>query len=521
MIDFSHQNRLNFARQSLNQLNLESTAISIGEYSQSDIRDYIENYSNAESQEALLEISDILWVRSPHFRRLVQYFADMATFSYGIIPKDDIQVIESNTDNVREQYIELAKFAKNMNMKHEFRKVMLEAFKSDIFYGYVHYTEDDFYIQKMPRDICAISSVEDGVFNYSVHMPTVEENIDVYKYTMPQEVIDLYNEWVGEQESKNSQNDRGGRGQQERRVQREEEMVAGDWKELGAENTICIKFDEGNYDIIIPPFASSFESVYEIDGYKASRRNRDQIDNYMMIYQRIPIRGDSESNNDFTIDYDSVEFFHEEIADSVPESVGVVTTPMELEPIEFQRDTVDIDNVAKSEKGFWSASGTSQALFSTENNTTQGINSSIATDEQIVFALLRQLQRWTNRFVKYAHGDTMFSIEILDVTYFNQEKYYKYLLELSQYGIPVKTLIPASVGIEPIEVVGLSHLENEVFGIHESWIPLQSTHTMSNKDREASSPSSGGEEPTSPTEDTGGRPREDIDNLSDESLRKT
>lgn len=521
MIDFSHQNRLNFARQSLNQLNLESTAISIGEYSQSDIRDYIENYSNAESQEALLEISDILWVRSPHFRRLVQYFADMATFSYGIIPKDDIQVLETNTDSVREQYVELAKFAKNMNIKHEFRKVMLEAFKSDIFYGYVHYTEDDFYIQKMPREICAISSVEDGVFNYSVHMPTVEENIDVYKYTMPQEVIDLYNEWVGEQESKNSQNDRGGRGQQERRVQREEEMVAGDWKELGAENTICIKFDEGNYDIIIPPFASSFESVYEIDGYKASRRNRDQIDNYMMIYQRIPIRGDSESNNDFTIDYDSVEFFHGEIADSVPESVGVVTTPMELEPIEFQRDTVDIDNVAKAEKGFWSASGTSQALFSTENNTTQGINSSIATDEQIVFALLRQLQRWTNRFVKYAHGETMFSIEILDVTYFNQEKYYKHLLELSQYGIPVKTLIPASVGIEPIEVVGLSHLENEVLGIHESWIPLQSSHTMSNKDREASSPSSRGEEPTSPTEDTGGRPREDIDNLSDESLRKT
>ena len=63
MIDFSHQNQLNFARQSLNQLNLEGTAISIGEYSQSDIRDYIENYSNAESQEALLEISDILWVR--------------------------------------------------------------------------------------------------------------------------------------------------------------------------------------------------------------------------------------------------------------------------------------------------------------------------------------------------------------------------------------------------------------------------------------------------------------------------
>ena len=82
-------------------------------------------------------------------------------------------------------------------------------------------------------------------------------------------------------------------------------------------------------------------------------------------------------------------------------------------------------------------------------------------------------------------------------------------------------LVAFDRALEPIEVVGLSHLENEVLGIHESWIPLQSSHTMSNKDREAISPSSGGEEPTSPTEDTGGRPREDIDNLSDESLRKT
>lgn len=517
MVDFSFKDRLSFARQNLNQLNLESTAINIGEYSQSEIRELIEDYSSPESQEALLEISDILWVRSPHFRRLVQYFADMATFSYGIIPSDDIRMMESSPDKIREEYVGLAKFAKNMNMKHEFRKVMLEVFKSDIFFGYVHYTDDDFYIQKMPRELCAISSVEDGVFNYSVHMPSIDDNIDVYKYTMPQEVIDLYNEWLREQ-GNNRNNNRNNRGQQGGAVKKEDEMVAGDWKELGAQNTICIKFDEGNYNIVIPPFASSFESVYEIDGYKASRRNRDQIDNYMMIYQRIPIRGDSESNNDFTIDYDSVEFFHDEIADSVPESVGVVTTPMELAPIEFQRDTVDIDNVAKAEKGFWSASGTSQSLFSTENNTTQGINSSIATDEQIVFALLRQIQRWTNRFVKYAYGDVMFSIEILDVTYFNQEKYYKHLLELSQYGVPVKTLIPASVGIEPIEVVGLSHLENEVFGIHESWIPLQSSHTMSNKDREATPKS--GEDTPSPTEDTGGRPEEDIDNLSDESLRK-
>lgn len=497
-----------FARHGINQLNLENTTITIGSYTQQDVREYLEDYSSPEAQKALLDISDILYVRSPHFKRLVQYFSDMATFAYSVIPTDGFTEKErSSPEDIREDYIEMTKFAKNLNIKHEFRKVMLEVFKSEVFYGYVHHTEDDFYIQKMPREICAISSVEDGVFNYSVYMPSVDENIDVYRYTMPQEVIDLYNEWLNEQENSDS----GGRENDSGPVKKEDEMVSGDWKELSAENTMTIKFDESNHNILVPPFASSFEAVYEIDGFKASRRNREQIDNYMMIFQQIPMRTDSESNNDFTIDFDSAGYFHEELVDSVPDSVGVVTTPMELAPIEFKKDSVDIDNVAKSERGFWSSSGTSQALFSTENNTTQGINASIKTDEQIVFALLRQFERWILRFTKHKYGDSMFSIELLDITYFNQEDFYKKLLELSQYGVPVKTIIPNAMGVEPVQVAGLTYLENDVLNIHDSWIPMQSSHTMSGKDL--------AERGNKDIENTDGRPKEDDDKVSDKTLQ--
>lgn len=503
--DIRSGGKSNFARLGINQLNLESTTITIGNYSQQDVREYLENYSTPESQKALLDISDILYVRSPHFKRLVQYFSDMATFAYSVIPKEGFtEEDRKSPEEIREDYIEMTKFAKNLNIKHEYRKVMLEVFKSEVFFGYVHHTDDDFYIQKMSRDICAISSVEDGVFNYSVHMPSVDENIDVYRYTMPQEVIDLYNEWMKEQDKR--ENSR--RGNESGAIKKEDEMVSGDWKELSADKTIAIKFDENNHDVLVPPFASSFEAVYEIDGFKASRRNREQIDNYMMIFQQIPMRTDSESNNDFTIDFDSAGYFHEELVDSVPESVGVVTTPMELSPIEFKKDSIDIDNVAKSERGFWSSSGTSQALFSTENNTTQGINASIKTDEQIVFALLRQFERWTARFTKHTYGESAFSIELLDITYFNQEDFYKKLLELSQYGVPVKTIIPNAMGVEPIQVAGLTYLENEILGIHDNWIPMQSSHTMSGKDSA---------KPTT-TEDTDGRPREDDNKVEDKTL---
>lgn len=524
LIEFSGK-RADFARHGINQLNLDSPSLTIGEYTQDDVKGYIEDYSSAEAQTALMEISDILYIRSPQFRRLVQYFSDMATFAYTIMPKEDI-VTNASPDSIMDEYHRLATFARVLNIRHEFRKVALEVFKSDVFFGYAHYTEDDFYIQKMPREACAISSVEDGVFNYSIHMPTIDENIDIYKYTMPEEVITLYNEWLREQQSssnnnRNNRNSSGGRGgNATQTVKKEDEMASGDWKELSAENTICIKFDENNWNINIPPFASTFNAVFEIDGYKASRRNREAIDNYMMIFQKIPMRSDAEENNDFTIDYDSVEFFHGELSESVPESVGVVTTPMELSPIEFAKDSVDIDNVAKSERDFWSASGTSQALFSTENNTTQGINMSINTDEQIVFALLRQLERWINRFTKYAFGETVFSIEILDVTYFNQKNFYESMLKLSQFGVPVKSLIPSAMGIEPIQISGMAFLENEVLGIHKNWIPLQSSHTMPSVDNAPDSKAGNGATETT-NEDTGGRPKENIEDLSDETLRKT
>lgn len=516
MIEFSSKGRRrDFARHGIKQLNLDETSVTIGEYTQEDIRGFIEDYSSTESQTALMEIADILYIRSPQFRRLIQYFSGMATFSYAIMPKSNIN-IGSTTDGIKEEYINIATFARVLNIRHEYRKILLEVFKSDVFFGYAHYTEDDFYIQKIPRELCAISSVEDGVFNYSVHMPTVDANIDVYKYTLPEEIITLYNEWLREQEaSSNNNNNRNSRSRGNSNtaetVKKEDEMVAGDWKELSAENTICIKYDDNNWNMNIPPFAGTFDAIFEIDGYKASRRNRETIDNYMMVFQRIPMRNDAEKNNDFTIDYDSVEYFHSELTDSVPDSVGVVTTPMEIAPIEFAKDSIDVDNVSKAERDFWSASGTSQALFSTENNTTQGINMSIMTDEQIVFSLLRQLERWTNRFVKHAFGETIFSIELLDVTYYNSEKFYKSILEVSQYGAPLKTLIPSAFGIEPIQIEGMAFLENEVLQIHENWIPLQSSHTMS----------SSGASPTSPTEDTGGRPNENIEDLSDESLRKT
>src|SRR5690606_26224710 len=161
---------------------------------------------------------------------------------------------------------------------------------------------------------------------------------------------------------------------------------------------------------------------------------------------------------------------------AVPENVGVVTSPMKIEPLKFDRDKVDNDGVAKAERDFWSGSGTSQLLFNADKSTSEGLKASIKTDEEIVFGVLTQIERWVNRYLKLLYKDLYFNVNILHITYFNRQDVYKMYMEAGQYGIPVKSYIAASLGMSPIEVLSMAKFENEILKLHEMFVPLQSSH---------------------------------------------
>lgn len=432
----------------------------IKNFKQSEVRDLINNYKREESQRKLISISEALYIKSPHYRRLVQYYAGLATMSYVIVPQKRIDLLDSNM--VTKEYYEIAEIISKMNIKHEFAKVLEEAFKSDVFYGYVYNTSDDFYVQKISNEICKISSIENGAYNFSIDMSYFESDESRLEY-YAREVETKYTEW-----KKLKQSLKG----------REQ---ASKWVELNARNTICIKINEGVLETI-PPFAGSFDSIFDIEAFKSLRKDKEELSNYMMLTQKLPIRENSTENNDFAIDLPMMRYFHNTISDVLPENVGLITTPMDVLPIKFDKDKTDADGVAKAERDFWSGSGTSQALFSTENNTSQGITMSIKTDEQMIFLMLNQLERWLNRFLTMNGYANLFKAEIMHVTYFSQEAVYKQYLEASTYGLPLKLHVASVLGLEPIAMMGLVNLENDVFELHDKLMPLQSSHTQSSDD---------------------------------------
>lgn len=459
--------RAEFARLVINDLSTSQSGRNfLKKYKQSEVRETIENYKMEKNQTKLREISQLLWAKSPQYQRLIKYFAGMATFSHVITPVKEIRKVNKN--KASKQYVEIGELLKLMSLRHEMTKVLNVAFREDIFYGYIHRDRKSFYIQQMPSEICKASSVEDGVLNYSIDMLYFEKNEkSIGRWAT--EIQLKYREW---------------------KAIKARDGKAYNWVELDSKNTICIKVNEDILEVF-PPFAGSFDSIFDIDAFKQLRKDKEELGNTMLVAQRLPMRDNSETNNDFLIDKDFMMFFHNQAVDTVPDNVGVVTSPMEITPIKFEQDRADRDGVGKATRDFWEGNGTSQLLFSSDNNSSAGLVMSIKSDEEIVFTLLTQIERWLNRYLKNEHNDLMFNVSILPITRFNQQEMYKMFLESATFGVPVKSHLVATIGLDPIEVMNMSFLENDLLKMHEEWIPLQSAHTMGNEEDGAPKKSAG------------------------------
>jgi len=477
--------QMDFAKLIINDLTNSREARSIlKKYKQSEVREIIEAYKLPKNQEKLREISQLLWAKSPQYQRLIDYFAGMALFSHIIAPIKDIR--SANKNKVLKQYTQIGELLKLMNLRHEMTRVLTTAFTEDVFFGYIHRDKKSFYIQPIDANICKITSIEDGIYNFSIDMRYFEKD-ETRLAAYASEVQQKYLGWKSLKD-KNSR--------------------INEWVELDAKNTICIKVNDNMLEAF-PPFAGSFDAIFDIEAFKQLRKDKEELGNYMILTQELPMRENSENNNDFMIDRDMMMFFHNMASETVPENVGVITSPMPIQAVKFDRDRVDSDGVAKAERDFWSSNGTSQLLFNADKSTSQGLLMSVKTDEEIVFAVITQIERWLNRYFKFEFSDLMFSVSILPITRFNQLDMYKMYLEAGQYGLPVKSHLSATIGLDPIETMNMAYLENDLLKMHEEFMPLMSSHTMGDPNEAVAGQQKGAD----------GRPQKKSTEVSDETSR--
>lgn len=444
----------------------KSTSSATKTFTKANVATYLSNPKRYSKD--LQAMSASLYDVSPHYRRLINYYAKMPTLDYYVELYGLDTSKNANVKSLRSNYNKAVDFVELMNIRHEYGKALVSAWKLGTFYGFEMFTKDTYFIKELPYDFCQISGIADGVYTFSFDCSYFDRNSDQLEL-FPKEFKKLFNSY------------KSGKSK---------------WQEVDPARSICIKVNEESYNDM-PPFTGLFGDIFDIEDYKALRMANAVIGNYKFIIEKIPLRNESDKNNDFKIDLKTVQMFHNKTASLLPDEIGIFSTPFDIETIEFSRDKSEVDNVSNSENAFYTAAGTAKQLFNPEGTSSSTLAKSINVDESEVFGVLRQLERITNGKLKNAMSSSFkFRVRILDNTIFNRKENVEMLLKNAQYGLPVKLMICACLGISPSAVVSMSYLEEQVLELSNSFVPLVSSHTQSGdgSENESGRPSSSNDE---------------------------
>lgn len=402
------------------------------------------------SQTNLRDVSNFLYLTSGIYRQIIDYYSKMPTLSHIVVPYNLNDKI--NKKKYISDYYSIVNLLNALNIPSEFPKILDTLFMEDIFYGYIYGDETSMFIKKMNPQYCAISTLEDGVFNYS---------FDFSFFNQRKELLESYGkEFVSKY----------------KKFEKDSKLK---WQELDPEKTICLKVND-HILAPVPPFVSILEGLFDIQDYKALAKSRQSIKNYKVLSFKMET---SKDNSELTMDNDMRDLFISKVNESLPDEIGAIVTPWQVTEHSFERNSTDSDVTADSVKQFYNESGVSQLNFNSEKASSSALLESIKNNEAIVFSVLRKIEKWTNRFIKYNEGKYKFKVQFLNITNHNQSDMFKMYKEAATLGVPCKQALAACLGYTPSDTLAMGQLE-DMLDIRDTVFnkPLLSSNTLSSDD---------------------------------------
>ena len=430
---------------------LKTTSVTYTQYDKENYRNYIQNPQR--NEKSLRDMSQFLARVSMPYERLLRYISDIYSFYWNLTPKiDPLEKPDSN--ELITKYTEMCNVIENLHLPVEMRNVIYFTIRYGVFYGYIYEDDNSIFIHRLNPDYCKPVSIEAGVFNFAFDFSYFKKYPEALE-TWDPEFKTMYNAY--ERDNTNMR-----------------------WQILSPEKTICMKA-RPDLDENIPLFVGIFEALLDLIDARTLQRNKDIIQNYKLIVQKIPYfeGGSAKDLDDFRLRLETVQKFAQQLLDSVPEAVGVATTPMEVDTIDFKPDDNSNDLISTSMKSVFDDSGVSQLLFNSHTTGSTGVDMSVKIDTSLAYSYAQYLELWVKRFISYRTSSVDFNFEILDVHIFNKDAAVDRELKLAQSGVPNKMKLAASSGMSPVEVISNQQWENEYLQIHMNWIPLQTSYTLS------------------------------------------
>ena len=165
----------------------------------------------------------------------------------------------------------------------------------------------------------------------------------------------------------------------------------------------------------------------------------------------------------------------------VPEEIGLVLSPMDVTPINFEKsDTDDVNKIGKANSNLWEAASVSQIFDNDKLTGATAVRAAQILDG--LFAqnpLLWQIEANVNRFIDIIIPNNGMRIKYIRVTPYNKDEKIQQIKDAASLGLPVKSQYAALLGMSPLEEYSMAYLENNILKLQDSWMhPLQSSYTQ-------------------------------------------
>ena len=430
-------------------------------YSRETLRTYLKNPATDSNNKNLRKLSNYLYTISHVYRRMINYKAhqiNCKTWSaYPIV-----SMLEDNDEeSILKEYERVVNIVTNMHMETQIFKLMLQAWKNGISYGYVYgdpEKDGSFYIHLLDPDYCKVNcaSFDSGVLGFLFDVSYFNGNEDQLEY-YDKEFTTLYNQFKND-------NIR--------------------WKQLPIERTICVKIDLDNLDYAIPPLSGLLESIISITDLQAAQDEIDSLQNYKLVWGKLDTISGSTNPDDFAVNLDLALAFMKKLGLELPDNVSYGLSPMDLDIIDFNaNDASDTNVLSKAYSNLIESNG-SIVLNSNKITNSTAFKMAMKVECEDAMKPVTQLNAWLRLYLKYNHKVETVAVEYSDISpYFMDDEIEKYS-KLAGLGLPVKTELASMIRANPQKSFGMDFLERQLLKLGtERWTnPLVSSNTQSAQD---------------------------------------
>ena len=464
MLSREERNRAAFAavKDTLALIDLtQNKSISYTTYSRESLRMYLRNPASETNQKNLRKLSNYLYTVSHVYRRLVNFKAyQMQLKAWTVYP--DIPLVEKpDMDSILQNYDNVTKYVRNMDMKSQILKCNIQAWKNDIVFGFCYgdpENDGEFFIHLLDPDYCKISSQQyyRGVLNFAFDFSFFDSSTNAYYLEVYDPIFKkMYNKYSSDNTLR--------------------------WQELPIENTFCYKINVDNLDYAIPPLSGLFDNIINLTDLQAVQDLKDELEAYKLIWAKIDTISGTKDVDDLEIDLDLANAFYQKMLSAIPENITTIMTPMDLGTIDFQSNNAnDVNIISEAYENIINANG---GIVLNQNKITNSASFKLALqfDSMDAMAPVEQINAWINLWVLNHLGETGMIVEYSDVSpYFIDDKIDK-LLKVAQYGVPVKLELASLLNANPVKERGMSFMEDALGMGTTSWVkPLVSSNVQSN-----------------------------------------